>query len=521
MVAGLIPLVEGGLALRAQWHPIGDDALIGIRARDAFTHPTLLGQPDSADALGAARASAHPGPIEAFVLAPVVAIFGARVGLAMGVAAINGAVLAGALWLAFRRGGPLLLALTAVALAVLVHGLDPSLLHDPINSDVATFALVTLFLAAWSLWEADLAILPAFAVLSAFSIQPHLVNAVAGAAATGFGIIGTILVLRRRPRRTDRRWLLAAGGLTFVAWLPPLLWELVGSSSNIGAQWRSLQESGDGMGPAFSLGRVSVAVAPWPVPFVGRARAGSLPTGFVSTPLSVVGMTVLGAGGSLAIWCWMTGRRAAASLLVLVLVAIGFCAVAGQALPLASAVRPEHARWVWVLGAGFWMAVAWAGLSSLSVASRHRLLHPLTAGLLVIAMVLVTVSFDRPRLAANAGSWAMPRVGPFTRSVRRALPQGAYLVAPLGSTALLTIAPAVVLGLDEAGYRTYVADGPLDRGYDEHHFHRDQSLDGTLVIKAGEERDPPPGGRLLVRQVAASGATGDASLTLEAYLVPA
>jgi hypothetical protein len=521
VVAGLVPVVEAGLALRADWHPVGDDALIGLRARDVFTHPTLIGQPDSADALGARRESAHPGPIEAFVLAPVVAVLGPRAGLALGVAIINGLALAGALLLGFRRGGPLLLALTSVALAVLVHGLDPSLFHDPINSDVATFVLVPLMLGAWSLWEGDLAVLPAFALLSAFSIQPHLANALVGIAATVFGIAAVIRVIRRRSRSDDRRWLVVGGAVTVIAWLPPLLWELVGSSSNVAAQWDSLQESGKGMGLGFSLGRASLAVAPWPVPFVGRATVVSIPYGFVSTPLSILGMTLLGAAGALAIWCRMTRRRGPASLLVLLLATIGFCAVVSQALPIASAVRPEHARWVWVLGALFWLAMAWTGWSSIPDATRRPFSRPFAAGLLAVAVVLVAVSFDRPRLAANSGAWAMPRVDGFTRAVQREVPKGSYLVKPMGNAALLTVAPAVVLQLDDAGYRTFVEEGPFNRGYDRHHFHRDEPLSGVLVIKAAEQQDPPPGGRLLVRQEAAPGTIGDASLTLEAYLVPA
>src|SRR4051794_3169034 len=64
VIVGLLPIVRAGSVLSQGWHPVGDVAVIALRAQDVSTGDVpLLGQPTSADKLGAGD-SFHPGPLE-------------------------------------------------------------------------------------------------------------------------------------------------------------------------------------------------------------------------------------------------------------------------------------------------------------------------------------------------------------------------------------------------------------------------------------------------------------------------
>lgn len=190
-------------------------------------------------------------------------------------------------------------------------------------------------------------------------------------------------------------------------------------------------------------------------------------------------------------------------------------------LPFGGLVRPEHSRWVGVVGMLLWCALAWAIWLGQPPTRRRRLAMPLTVALLAMSMAVLVSSLTGPLLRANGGDWAMSRVRSFTDAIRHRLPRGAYLMEPQGGAGLLTVGPAVVLRLDEGGYRTFVVERTLSRGYDQAHFYDGQPVRGTLWIQAADEAPAPLGARLIARQRPAPGAAGNGRKVLEAYLGPA
>ena len=512
----LLPVAEAVRALDHGWHPVGDVALIGIRADDVFSSPPTLGQPTSAETIGAERESNHLGPIESYLLAPPMALLGPRLGLALGAALINGAAWALALFLAHRRGGMVLLGLVSVAIPLLVRSVGPSVLHDPINSDIATLALIPLALAAWSMLDGDLAMAPLLAFLATLVLQPHLSNAAVTVFLVGVGTAGIVAALRRR-QPGDVRWVVGATVLLVLLWLPPILHELGSGPSNLAQVWGTLWEPRRTVGVGFGLGRAANAVAPWLLPFFARAHQVSAPAGTISAAHLGLGLLVLGLVGFLAVLFHFAGRHRAARLLA---IADGVAAVsvyATSVLPWGGVIRPEHGRWVWLLGALVWVGLAWSAWW-LFGEPRQRTWGPrVVPALLVLGVLAGATTVTASPTEVNTGRWAMPRIEPLAEQIRAELPKGSYELVPLGGAAFLTVAPGLLLELERHGYRLYVPHVPFNRGYDDRHFYDDQPVRGTITLVGKGQVPPPDDGRLVVRQAPLPGAALDGLLELDVY----
>ena len=520
-LAVAVPFAQAALALHDGWTPVGDVALIGMRARDVAFSPPTLGQPSTASATGATHPSAHLGPLESYLLAPSVGAFGPRFGLALGAAALNAFAWGATLFLAHRRGGVVLFALFALAMALFVRSIGPSVLHDPINSDIATLSLAALALAAWSMLERDLAVAPLLVFFSAFVLQAHLANIGVAFLLSVIGGVGVALALRRRRRRRgDLLWVLLAAQLLVLAWLPPILHELGHRPSNVGAVWRSIWEPREKLGVSYGIGRAAAAVAPWRLPYFAQEHRTGEPPGDIGQPRLLIGLLLLGLAGSLAVAFHFRGRRSVARYLgVCVAVALALMATTAS-LPPDSAIRPELGRPVWLLGVIVWVGLAWAGWWFLDDARRARVGPKVVAAILALTVLVSGAALSADPVKGNGGEWAMHRVQSFSGSLRAALPRGSYLVVPLGASAFLTMAPAVVIDLDTHGYRIYVDHTPFSEGYDVRHYHGHQPVDGTVLIMGRGEATVPSGARQLVAQQPIRQPGIDDEIVMEAYLLP-
>ena len=118
-----------------------------IRSLDAWTgQAPLVGQPTTGREVSG-KDSFHPGPFENWWAGPWLHILGPSAGLALAVAAVDGAALASSVWLGYRRGGPMLAVLVAGGLGLLAHSLGAGSLWDPYNSEVPTYPLIAAALA--------------------------------------------------------------------------------------------------------------------------------------------------------------------------------------------------------------------------------------------------------------------------------------------------------------------------------------------------------------------------------------
>ncbi|MCW2971202.1 MAG: hypothetical protein JWO23_2329, partial [Solirubrobacterales bacterium] len=125
-------------ALTAGWLPAGDQANIAVRAFDVLTSRTpLVGLHSDVSAV-THHAVYSLGPMLFWLLA-LPAHYGSPGTLVLTMALLNGASIVGVVVLARRRGGRVLMFITAVAVALMARSLAPEVLHDVWNPSAGLF----------------------------------------------------------------------------------------------------------------------------------------------------------------------------------------------------------------------------------------------------------------------------------------------------------------------------------------------------------------------------------------------
>lgn len=254
-VVAVIPILVAIVrALRNDWFPIGDDALLYLRAGDVLTgHHPLLGSWTSAS-LSVGEHMNNPGPIYSDMLAPFAKVFSPGPGAAIGVGVINIATVFGISAAGRRVGGWSLQRWVVLAAAALTWSMGSELLIDIWQSHamMLPFLLALILLVGVSSGQTNC--LPwAIAVVSVL-VQTHISHAYILAMLCPVAVVSYALARRARPHRPWRELIAAPPALTMYA-VTALLWS------------QTLYEQFFGPGKG-NLGRL-----------VGNAGGGSLQVG--------------------------------------------------------------------------------------------------------------------------------------------------------------------------------------------------------------------------------------------------
>ena len=462
VLAGAIPVLVGAIAAFAGWRATGDNALISIRVGDLLGGKLLTsGLPTTGENFGSGVASNHPGPMPFYLLAPFQAIYGVDAGLALGAAAINGAVWAVGVWVMTRRHGLLAGVVTLGIFGLLAFGLGAHLLYDPVSSNAAAFASIALVIVAAEVVAGDWDLLPVFVVLGSFVIQAHLTYVALGMPLV-LVVIGALIValVRRQPEPT--RSLVTSAAIGLVLWAP-VVWDQVfgtGNVSNIAETFTSGDSVGEG--PGFALGRVLYAIAP--VPMFAR-RLDEL--GYLADAGPVTGaLGVVAILSFIAITVRMVRSRSPyAPLALLVSLALLTSAYSASQLPSGATVKAANLRWMWTAGALVWLVLLIAVVEAAS--RRWRSVDVFwTTGCFAIVAVLLGVSSYWTVDVRDARTF--DAVDSLRSQIIEELDDGTYLVRYQGTEALLTIGPPIVSDLISRGYDPRVSLGPFDRAYGDH-----------------------------------------------------
>lgn len=510
----LVPLIAAATTISAGWQPTGDIAVIGIRSRDAWTsHAPLVGLTTTGAELTGTPAN-HPGPIEFWILGLTTRVFGGRAGLVMGAALIDAAALVGIAWLAFRRGGTVLLALTSVALAGLIHSLTSASLHDVFNPELTTFPMLLSLVAAWCVVVGDLRVTPVLVAAASVAGQIHLAGAGFVGPLVVIGLGAVALAWRRHPRAVRREgpYLLGALGLGIVLWLPVAIQELTSQPSNIGALWRVATVPRARIGFSFMAERLAFAVAPPPSFLRGTGRLGFL------TDTSAIGVylaaLLLAATVSAAILVRRrTGRRDILQLAVLLLAATATSLWLGAQQPSLAAFRADGTRWLWVVSLVTWVVLAWAGWNLLQPSIQDRARRFVVPGGAALSALLLVVALTATGLADQRDGRVMGATNAAASATLRAVPKGTYHLQFEGNQALITIGPGIAYRLEAAGRHVRVDDNTFGRAFGSQRT-RTGPVDGNLRITSNPGGTPSPGEEL----VAEVGIDGGRVGTLRVYL---
>ena len=257
VLVAVLPVVVATIrAVARGWVPLNDDAYFSIRAFDVFSsNIPLVGMATSAS-LNAGRHLNHPGPLLFDWLAIPVRMFGSTDGVAIGIGLLNCLAIAGAAWVAFRRGGLLLLVPAMIVTSALAWSMGSELLFEPWQPHSLMLPFLCFLFLAWGLVDGDLVLLPVAVGLGSLLLQTHVSYVYLVPALGIVGVIGLGVRLRARMRdpsapadgavgRQIRVVLAVTAVVLVVCWFQPVL-EQVTRGGNLSGL---LDASGAATGP--------------------------------------------------------------------------------------------------------------------------------------------------------------------------------------------------------------------------------------------------------------------------------
>jgi len=474
LAVALVPLVVAAArALVDGWVPVGDSALIAIRAGD------VLGGSDLPQ-LGMWASTSwqvgfdlnHPGPLLYDALALPTTLFGNAAGSVVGAVAVSAVAVVGIVVVARRCGGPLVAAVAAAVAATLCWSMGSAVLVEPWHASTLLLPFLLLVLLVWALACGDIACLPWAALVASFVVQTNLSYGIFVPVLAVWGLVGLVLARRRDGAAgrsaLGRRRVVATGAATaavlVLCWLAPIVEEVAGEGEgNLSRLARAAGGSGATLDPMRALRAVAAVVALppwWGRPSYHRAfRFGAFGNPLPPAAPSVVALVAL--AGVLA-WCWRTARRRRDAVSAAAVSTAGVFLLAA----LVTATVPKlvlvayQVRWLWPLG----------------------------------AFVTFTIATTLVRRFAGAAGGAGPGHGPGTAAGGTAghrpaapahPPAGGRTRLVLGACAAVTVLVAVAnLPTSNQGTPAPAATLPVARALTA--AVRDADLTGPLLVKCSE-----------------------------------
>jgi hypothetical protein len=227
MLAALPVILSTIHSLAIGWAPVGDDAVIAARSYDVLTsHSPLVGQYSAASAV-LGEASHSPGPLLYWLLALPARFGPAAMVVTMG--ALNAASLFGAVAIARRRGGDVLMVIAAATLAVMSTSLVGHTYSDVWNPAAGLLPFTLLIFLAWTIGCGDVRLLPVAGLVASFAVQSHLTFLLP---TLGLLLVAGAGLLAAKIRPT-RRTLIVTAVTVLVCWSGPLLDEIVHRPGNL------------------------------------------------------------------------------------------------------------------------------------------------------------------------------------------------------------------------------------------------------------------------------------------------
>lgn len=390
------------------YEPVGDNALIELRARDVLTgdHP-FLGTWSSASISSGIDVN-HPGPLLFDIVALPLRLFGGAAGIAVAVALLNIVMVWLVGYVTYRAGG-MTAAITALTVtAGIVWTLGSELLYDPWQPNILVLPFWVVLCTVWAIVSGEVGLFPLACAVGSFAMQTHM----------GYIIIVPILlafaaVMSIRSHRGDRvgelrRPTVLSISVIAVLWAQPL-WEqffgpgrgnlgrVVTAGTGGGDDFEAVENTGTGIALGIRMLGSVLALPPWwgrpgfddSIPASSQTVTDSGleidAPGLRELFPSVIGLIVMVA---LLVLAWRIARRAGAHHVV-----AGFATLAAALIVASTTIiitpidilglSPHKVRWLWVIGAFATYMLVMALLAGLSHARRHQSL----AGLGVVAAV--------------------------------------------------------------------------------------------------------------------------------------
>ncbi len=414
----VVPLVIAAVrALATSWIPVGENALMSLRARDVLTaHHPWLGTASSGSLTSGTTVS-HPGPLLFDLFAVPVRLMGPGVGLVIGALLLHSAAVLVAGAAARRAGGERLVVVVTLAFIALQWTLGPQLMLDPWNPHIVLMPFLAFLVCLVAVAVGHSRLLWPAVCFGSLVLQTH-VSYVLLVPLLALGAAGACWWHARADGIVRRDWAVA-GGVFALLWAQPVWQQLFGPGpGNLGLLLRSGDSEGRvGVRLGSRLVAEVVAAPPWWArPSFDRsvrdmpvldADGGRLPSaewliGGALAALLLVALAALLV--ALAVAAHRRGERVAVAMLAIALGGVCLAVVTTAIIPAAGyGIAPHQLRWLWPLSIWWMAAVAYTAVQLLpSVADgvvRARWLAP---GMAVVGIAACIPSYVVPVGVARA-----------------------------------------------------------------------------------------------------------------------
>jgi hypothetical protein len=408
-------------AVRDGWQPVGDEGAIAVRSYDTLSsNPPLLGASTTLS-VAAGDAVSHPGPLQFWLLAPFVQVFGPQ-GVLIGTSLINMAWVVAIVAVAWRQAGPWFTLLSATFVAVLASALGGQMLRDPYNPWTAVLPMVLCAFLCWSAISGVRWGLPALVAVASVAAQAHvsfLLVAVALVVAAMVAVVARAVRDRRRldgdDWRRERRgvaWSIGASAVVgLICWSGPLI-DQFARTGNLGKLLAANGSGNEHLGYNYAKVRL-LEMFQWPPDWLDRPGTHfwyHLSAWDYTTSLATLaGLVALG------VWGYRTGERRLARLVVVAVVALAASFYTTSRIVVEGAAYLNVSNRLNLFSSAMvaWLALVW-GISLVARRAwrgdRPALLSSWVAPVLAVAAVVLAVALV-PRALNDAGVADDPQSG--------------------------------------------------------------------------------------------------------------
>jgi hypothetical protein len=441
VVVVLLPILVAIVrALVNDWFPVGDSALLYIRARDVATaHHPLLGSWTSAS-LSVGEQMNNPGPLYDDLLAPIARTLPFSSAAAIAVGAVNAAYVLAISGVSRAVGGWAMQRWMLLACAAMSWVLGSELLIDiwQAHALLLPFLLYLVLMIGLACGEARW--IPFAAGVASVLVQTHISYVFVLAAATAAAL--AVCAVRSWPPR-DWAWRQALRSRTaawtavvvVVCWAQPIWEQLFGRGKGNLARLMSNASGGDvQLGPALGV-RLSGNVLPQPLWQLRRGFSSLVPRAATvegdDGPFIDVVSPLIGGPAALVLWLalvvvlaalgWTLHRRHVRIAAAACWVTTGVVLAAPACLSIVTVGRlfaPHHVRWLWTVAVLVNVVVLWA-LAELVAFRWRRAAAAVAIAPIALAIVLSVAAL--PFHAQQQGPVADYEAMPALRRVFREL----------------------------------------------------------------------------------------------------
>jgi hypothetical protein len=438
LALALVPFVVAAVrAVRTGWFPIGDSALLYIRAADTFTahHPWLGSWTSASQSVG--RDMNNPGAMYDWLLAPFAHLLPPGPGAAIGVAAINAVSVVGIACAARHVGGRSFERVMIAVSALLAWSMGSELLIDIWQAHALLLPFVLLLVLLVGVAGSRDRCLPWAAAVASLLVQTHISYAYV-LVLLGVAVVALrVMAVRRDGGGSSRRSVVHAVAVTVVLWLPSVGEQLFGEGEGNLARLAKSAGGGDlTLGFGNALGAVAaVFVRPWwwlrpgfsstvpstPVEVHGAARSITL-AGVPPPAAALVGIVALTAVLlALAWWGRRREQHMVATTAILAALLPSFAVVCLSALTVGPAgLAAHHVRWIWPAAAFVHAVAAWCVWSLVRGTVLRVVPHRVLSAAWLAAVATVVVA-SIPVVAHPEGPTADRAVNPVLEEAFAAL----------------------------------------------------------------------------------------------------